>query len=390
MSNSVKLTAEYQDLANNQVSIAKVSDYLMKLCWDQDMNPTGINVQMIGNPGIGKTAVVKQLMSRLKEKHPEAIEIYLTTSHMDPTDLSGIPYIETTESGEKITKYAVPSFLPRDPNTVGVLFLDEISNAAGSVLNVCQQLIQERRIGEYHLPDGVVVIAASNPTTQNSYSNELSMPMKNRFCNIFVTTNSDDWSKYFLKTNQNVNNKVKSLILGFINQDPTRLEDVDSMDAKKFNFATPRQWEKFAKVLNNVNLNNRDEIGFLASAFIGSANGQMFASYTQDAGRYQDPMEIIEGKPFTCGDDSLGFYYTLYSVVTKLVEWQNTKVDSNKIDKGVKNLKKAVKGLGDNSKLAPTIQKLINELSDHIDIDEIAEDAELINATKKANGAIEY
>lgn len=390
MSNSVKLTAEYVDLAANQVSISKVGDYILKLCWDKNMKPTGINVQMIGNPGIGKTAVVKQLMPKLREKYPDAIELYLTTSHMDPTDFSGFPYIETTENGEKITKFAVPEFLPRNPNVVGILFLDEISNAPGSVLNLCQQLIQERRIGEYHLPDGIVVIAASNPTTQNSYSNELSAPMKNRFCNIFVTTNSEDWSKYFLKTNQNISNKVKSLILGYINQDPTRLEDVDSMDAKKFNFATPRQWEKFAKILDNVNLNNEEEVRFLASAFMGSLNGNTFASYVTDAGRYQDPQEIIDGKPFTCGDDSLGFYYTLYSVVTKLVEWQNTKVNSDKIDKGVKNLKKAVKGLGDNSKLAPTIQKLINELSDHIDIDEIAEDAELINATKKANGAIEY
>lgn len=376
------LAKEFVELKNNTILVSDAPKYIRTLLWDKNGNTReGINAFMWGNPGIGKTSIVHQIVAWFRETDPEFKEYYMTTSHMDTTDLEGIPYVETIDL-TKITKFALPDFLPRDPNARGIIFLDEFNNAAGAVMNVCQQLIQERRIGEYHLPKGIVVIAAGNPSGQNAYSNELSMPMKNRFCHMFVSTNADLWTTYFMK--QGHSEEVQSLILGFINQDVSHLEDEESMNANNFNFATPRQWCKFADVLEDIIHEDRNTVAAYASCFFGNAMGNMFASYKEDAKRYQDPMEIIEGKKFTCGEDTLSFYYTLYAVITKLHQWHESGEDPKKISKGVTNLNKAVKGLSNDALLAPATTEVVNKLFDYITLDDIEENAEIIDSTRNA------
>lgn len=45
-----------------------------------------------------------------------------------------------------------------------VLFLDELNACSQEVQKAFYSLIHERRIGEYHLPEGSVVIGAGNRT----------------------------------------------------------------------------------------------------------------------------------------------------------------------------------------------------------------------------------
>lgn len=53
-------------------------------------------------------------------------------------------------------EWAIPAMLPDAPRhgTQGILFLDEITSAVASVSAAAYQLILDRRLGEYQVPEG--------------------------------------------------------------------------------------------------------------------------------------------------------------------------------------------------------------------------------------------
>ena len=345
-----KLNAAFQHLYETALEINEVPEFI------EIMYKHRMNVFMWGNPGIGKTDTVRQFVAKMRAENPDFQAYYMTLAHMDPTDLSGLPTFDEKD-GIKVTTWATPDFLPRDPNAVGVMFLDEYNNASGAVQNACQQLIQERRIGNYHLPDGIFIIAAGNPTGQNAFSTELSAPTKNRFAHIFVKTNMKAWTEYFLT--QGLKPETSQLVLGFLEQNPDSFEDTTAMNAGELNFGTPRNWSKFAQVLNdNLDLPYH-MIMNLASAYLGSAFGGKFASYKNDIAKYQSPMEIIEGKPFKCAkDDSIGFYNTMYGVYATLYSWLDDKSKRADIGKGLLNLLEAATNHGAPDMATATVRKI--------------------------------
>lgn len=105
-----------------------------------------------GAPGIGKSSIVKQIA---QQKDVGFIDLRLAL--MDPTDLKGIPFYDK-ESHTAL--WAPPAFLPREGE--GILFLDELNSAAPAVQSSAYQLILDRRVGEYVLPDGWAIVAAGN------------------------------------------------------------------------------------------------------------------------------------------------------------------------------------------------------------------------------------
>ena len=72
---------------------------------------------------------------------------------LDPVDLRGLPRIAADQ-----TEWVPPKFLPTTGK--GILFLDELTSAPQMTQAGCYQLVLDRKLGEYVLPDGWVVIAA--------------------------------------------------------------------------------------------------------------------------------------------------------------------------------------------------------------------------------------
>ncbi|MCW8855387.1 MAG: MoxR family ATPase, partial [Gammaproteobacteria bacterium] len=111
-------------------------------------------VMLWGPPGVGKSQMVAQVAE--KNKVP-MIDIRL--SQMEPSDLRGIPF-----RIEDSVEWAVPSMLPdaKRHGLKGILFLDEITSAPPSVSAAAYQLILDRKLGEYEVPEGWAIIAAGN------------------------------------------------------------------------------------------------------------------------------------------------------------------------------------------------------------------------------------
>lgn len=183
-----------------------------------------------GDPGIGKSQIVQQTATQLGLTCQDVRAVLL-----DPVDLRGLPHV----NGDGRSHWAIPDFLPRDGN--GVLFLDELNRAPTLVQNACFQLILDRKLGEYTLPDGWRVVAACN--NDGGGVTKMSSALSNRFTHINVAPDVNDWCKWALGAN------IDPLLVAFIRFRPNLLHVYDS---KARAFPSPRSWSFVSKILGQL------------------------------------------------------------------------------------------------------------------------------------------
>ena len=152
---------------------------------------------------------------------------------MEPSDLRGIPF----RNGEYV-EWAAPAILPdaRRHGAQGILFLDEITSAPPSVSAAAYQLILDRRLGEYKVPDRWAIFAAGNRQGDRGVTYTMPSPLANRFSHFEVETNLDDWVAWAYA------NHIDERIIGFLRFRPELLFDFDPAH-NPVAFPSPRSWE---------------------------------------------------------------------------------------------------------------------------------------------------
>ena len=137
-----------------------------------------------GPPGVGKSSVIAQLARSLSLSLRDIRALLL-----DPVDLRGLPYV-----AEGRSKWAVPEFLPADG--AGILFLDELNAAPAMVQAAFYQLVLDRRLGEYMLPAGWVIVAAGNRDGDRAHTTRMPTPLRNRFVHLDFEVDAQEWSEW--------------------------------------------------------------------------------------------------------------------------------------------------------------------------------------------------
>jgi len=189
-----------------------------------------------GAPGIGKSSIVKQIAS---EQGLEFLDLRL--SLLDPTDLKGIPFFNA-ETNEGV--WAKPSFLPSAPDSKGILFLDEINTAPPAVQASAYQLILDRKVGEYELPEGWSIVAAGNRENDRGVVYKMPPPLANRFVHFEMDVDFDDWKAWAYSA------KIDSSVIGYLAYDKSMLFTFDATSNEK-SFATPRSWEYVDSIIKS-------------------------------------------------------------------------------------------------------------------------------------------
>lgn len=185
-------------------------------------------VMLWGPPGVGKSQIVAQVVT----KH-QAPVIDIRLSQMEPSDLRGIPF-----RTEEYVEWAIPAMLPHEEKhgNTGILFLDEITSAPPSVSAAAYQLILDRRLGEYQVPDGWAIIAAGNRQGDRGVTYTMPAPLANRFSHFEVSVHLDDWVAWAYQ------NQIDEKIIAFLRFRPELLFDFDPAH-NPVAFPTPRSWE---------------------------------------------------------------------------------------------------------------------------------------------------
>ena len=255
-----------------------------------------------GSPGIGKSYIVADVAEK---NGLELVDVRL--SQMDPVDLRGVPAIR-----EEQTVWMPPVFFPKDTDSEGILFLDELNSAPPSVQAAIYQLVLNRRMGEYDLPKGWRIICAGNRVSDRGVVFRLPTPLANRMVHLHVQARFDDFKLFALGA------KLHHFVIGFLGFRPDLLstEPVVEDDSNPA-FATPRSYH----MLSNI-LKSNTEIGKIAPVIygtIGYAAGIEFVSYVKVYEELPDVAAIYEGHyPEIANQPAL-----LYALVSALVEYYN-------------------------------------------------------------------
>lgn len=235
-----------------------------------------------GPPGIGKSDIIAQIGAA--EGRP-VIDLRLLL--MEPTDIKGIPYYNPkTET----MRWAKPSELPGKDDVElhnAILFLDEINAAPQSVQAAAYQLILNRKVGEYELPEGVSIVAAGNRETDKAVTFRMPSALANRFIHFELRVDFEDWEDWAIK------NRIASDVLGFLKAKQNYLFMFDPRSGDKA-FATPRSWAFVSQLLDD---NMSDSLNTaLVAGTVGPGIAGEFMSHRRLKGKLPNPRDILEGK----------------------------------------------------------------------------------------------
>ncbi len=245
----------------------------------QHLSERKVPVFLWGPPGIGKSSIVAQIA---QEKNIGFIDLRL--SLLDPTDLRGIPFFDAKNNA---AIWAPASFLPDESQKEGILFLDELNTAAPMVQASAYQLILDRKIGEYTLPEGWSIIAAGNRESDRGVVFRMAAPLSNRFIHLEMESSVEDWKVWAVEKG------IDSSIIGFISYRPDALFTFDTQNDSR-SFATPRTWAYVNEVLSSEP--DADLLMPLIRGAIGEELAAAFLGFRVVASELPDIDSIMEGE----------------------------------------------------------------------------------------------
>ena len=237
-----------------------------------------------GPPGIGKSDVVAEIARDMG-----ALLIDLRLGQMDPTDIRGIPFYNK-ELGKM--DWAPPIDLP-DAETASqypyvVLFMDEMNSAPPAVQSAAYQLVLNRRVGKYRLPDNVVMVAAGNRESDKGVTYRMPTPLSNRFVHSEMKVDFPSWQEWAIK------NQIHKDVVGFLTFAKQDLYDFDSKSSSRA-FATPRSWTFVSELLADEDLDVSTTTDLIAGT-VGEGLAVKFMAHRKIASKLPKPEDILSGK----------------------------------------------------------------------------------------------
>ena len=158
----------------------------------------------------------------------DAHVIDVRLSLWEPTDIKGIPYYAANDNS---MQWAAPAELPTmelaKKHKWIILFLDEMNSAAPAVQAAAYQLILNRKVGQYTLPDNVLIVAAGNREADKGVTYRMPAPLANRFVHLELAVDFDDWFQWAVDNNQHKD------VVGYLQFAKKDLYDFDPKSPKK-------------------------------------------------------------------------------------------------------------------------------------------------------------
>jgi len=272
-----------------------------------------------GPPGIGKSELVADIGEQLGNSHV----IDLRMALMDPTDIRGVGFYNPSSN---TMDWAPPVDLP-SAEVAGqyehiILFLDEMNSAPPAVQAAAYQLVLNRRVGQYVLPDNVSIIAAGNRETDKGVTYRMPSPLANRFVHFEMRVDFDSWLEWA------VQNNIASSVVGYLSQYKVDLFDFDPTGSSR-SFATPRSWTFVSEQLEGENLTEKQITDILAGT-VGEGIAHKFLGHIKWADKLPDTMDILIGNETKLKVDEISAQYTLMvNLCYQLKELHNDVSTSN-------------------------------------------------------------
>jgi MoxR-like ATPase len=234
-----------------------------------------------GPPGVGKSQVVAQVA---KELYPDSHFFDIRLLLLDAVDLRGVPHVDK-ENNEAI--WSIPQFLPKKRHGDCVLFLDEINAAPPMIQAATYQLILDRKLGEYELPDGVRIVAAGNRDKDRAVTNRMGTAMGTRLLHLDFDVDHEAWCEWAAGAG------IRPECISYIRFRPDNLHKFGDAEKNSRTFPTPRGWEGVSNVLD-LNIQEGLIEAFNIAGRIGDDYQHDFAGFLKICRELPDLDDVIK------------------------------------------------------------------------------------------------
>lgn len=229
-----------------------------------------------GAPGIGKSSIV--------EKFAESVGlpcVSLLGSQLAPEDIIGVPQIIDGKS-----VFCPPRLIARDEPYC--LFLDELNACSQEVQKAFYSLIHDRRIGEYFLPSGSIVVGAGNRAQDNAIVKPMSSALINRMFHVELVASHRDWLAWAGE------NGIHAYILEYIGLRPDQLWTQPPKTEEPF--STPRSWHILSDTLHSYGDSISDkQLEIAAAGCLSARHATQFRAFVKQIHNRYAVSAIING-----------------------------------------------------------------------------------------------
>ncbi|NBI27457.1 AAA family ATPase [Chengkuizengella marina] len=216
-----------------------------------------------GPPGIGKSSLVEKFANDVGLKC-----VSLLGSQLAPEDIIGVPQIVNGKS-----RFCPPKMIAREEPYC--LFLDELNACSQEVQKAFYSLIHERRIGDYELPEGSVVIGAGNRAQDSAIVKPMSSALINRMFHVQLEVSIKQWFIWAYEE------EVHPYVLEYLQTRPDHLWVQPPKTEEPF--STPRSWHMLSDALKEYGHHGQEipnsVIEILANGSISPTHAQQFKTF---------------------------------------------------------------------------------------------------------------
>ena len=235
-----------------------------------------VTVHMRGQPGIGKSSILKTLATRFPTHTP----VYIDCADLDLGDLAMPAMNHETKT---TTFYPNERFAIHGDNPV-IIMLDEITKASEPVKNMLLPVMLERRLGAVKFHPDSIVYSTGNLTT-DGVGDAMKAHAKNRLTSVTIRNpNDDEW------VNWGVDNGIAPEVLAWVKQFPHALACYTDESQKEnmyiYNprkqqdaFVSPRSLEKASHIVKNRHTLGEDTTMVALTGTIGESASRDMSAY---------------------------------------------------------------------------------------------------------------
>lgn len=251
-----------------------------------------------GAPGLGKTTSVRAAADKLRQTYPDFGYVEINPT-MPADEVGGIPDLIRREGQPTTTDYALPAWYPRDPNSRGILCLDDMAQGDKMMQTTLANLIQAKNLRTHPLPKGWMIVATGNRAEDNAGSNRLLTHLGDRLTMFTIEADPKAWINDFA-----LPNGVDDRIISYIQQYPDKL---NQFDPKAEKCATSRTWAAVSTRMAYIDsLKDKPHYEKFATAILAGELGMgeacVFWAYCNIYGRTPD-IDNILANPLTASID---------------------------------------------------------------------------------------
>lgn len=227
------------------------------------------NPMFEGDAGIAKSFYCQAWVKQQRETDPNFGFIDLRLANLEAPDLVGYPKVRQVD-GQDRTSFILPEYWPTKGR--GLLLLEEPNRANPSIMNAIMELLTDRKVQGYTLPEGWLIASAINQSDDGLYSVTAMDPaLADRFERFKIEYDHASFIAFIKKEEWNTS------LVSFIEKVWTYKKPSEIGDKGKY--ISPRTWSKVETALKCGVENDPDMLYTVAMAELGDAVGREFHKF---------------------------------------------------------------------------------------------------------------